>query len=704
MDQQTQNQQPAAPAPSPVVDVSGALANEKLTVVGHDDAIGLPLVQNAAGQVGTFDARQYAKAKTGQDIPANVKFQYNTAANPVQASPESVTSRLMLENFTDDKSKLAYLTQKYGEVIPDKNNGLVVNNNGVYQAYDPRFFNTYNPRELAEGFVEQLPRMVGPAAAAAAVVAIAGSPVGLLAIGGTALAAGLISGSVRTSLGRLMGTYKADPEEQAKDIGLEGLVNLAGSYIPLGAKAGWGVVSKAAQTIKNTASEGVQSAATSIFGKLTGAGESAMSTLIEDSPGVISTLKKNLADAGGDVKEGINLATQRAADTAKAWLDQGIKALPAQFKAGMVEAADQAEKGNFKANVSDIIASTKQEIEKLNLGKFADSVDEKTGRIVTDFRPLNEAEKTQLGVADPAPGAMEQIQRVTKLLGRYANDGELEGKQAFDRLANLNKELNQIKYGLPDATPEYQRAVNMTIGAFKNNLGQTFTDQGLGDAWIAANKPYIQYSQAIDQARDILNSKDGIYTFLDRIGGKAGKQKSAYSIAGAVNALTGDSGDALYDQMLLHQASSKFMKWEPQLGTIHASALGSGSATAVIAHHPGALAIAGADLAASSPRLVANGVNMATAPGRLADSAHDAVLPYLEKFQDLLRQASPAERKIMLENPAYISGSYKTVENAIMNIGQRTQSIMQGAQKQIGQINQQGNRAYPQGQQNGNGQ
>lgn len=695
MDEQIQNQQPTASPPPQVVDVSGALANEKLTVVGHDDASGLPLVQTPDGKVGTFDARQYAKAKTGQDLPKDIKFQYNTAANPVQASPESVVNRMMLENFTDDKTKLAFLTQKYGEVIPDKKNGLVVNNNGVYQAYDPSFFNSYNPRELAEGFVEQLPRMVGPAATGAAVVALAGAPAGLLAIGGTALAAGLLSGTVRTSLGRLMGTYQADPEEQAKDIGLEGLVNMAGSYIPLAAKGGWGVVSKAAQTIKNTASDGVQAMATSIFGKLSGTGESAMSTLIEDSPGVLSTMKKNLADAGGDVKEGINLATQRAADTARAWLEQGVKALPAQFKAGMVEAGEQAEKGNFKAHVGDIIASTKQEIEQLNFGRFADSVDEKTGRIVTEFRPLNEAEKTQLGVADPAPGAMEQIQRVTKLLGRYANDGELEGKQAFDRLANLNKELNQIKYGMPqDATPELQRAINTTTAAFKTQLGQTFADQGLGEAWINANKPYIQYSQSIDQARDILNSKDGIYTLLDRIGGKAGKQKSAYSIAGAINDLTGDKGEALYDQMLLHQASSKFMKWEPHLGLIN-----TGVGAAALSH--GNVPLAALDAAASSPRAVAYGTNVATAPGRMADSAHDAILPYLEKFQDFLRQASPAERKIMLENPAYVSGAYKAMEQAVMSIGQRTQGLMQGAQKQIGNINQKGNQAYPQGRQNG---
>lgn len=664
-----------------VVDVSGALANENLELTGHDEASGLPLVRTQSGQIGTFNPREYARTKYGQDIPENVQFQYNSASNPVQASPESLGSRVILENFYDDKSKIAALTQKYGEVIPDKTHGLVVNNKGIYQAYDPKFLNTMNPRELAEGFVQQLPKMVGAAAATAATVALTGNPVGLAAIGGTALAAGLESGAVRTSLGRLMGTYNATPEEQAQDIGLEGLVNMAGAYIPIGAKGGWGVVAQAMGVIKNKASDAVKGASAALFGKLTGAGESATSTLMENAPGVIRTMGNTLKDAGGNVKEGVNLATQRAADTARNWLEQGVKALPAQFKAGLEEAATQAESKNVKIDVYNLITKTKHSINELNFGKFADEMANplapSQGKVTTKFRPLSETEKTTLGVADPAPGAMDQIQRIAKLLGRYQNDGELTGKAAFNRLANLNKELNQIKYGMSqDATPEFQRAVNQTIAAFKTNLGQEFADQGLGDAWIAANKPYLQYSKSVDQARDLLNSKEGIYTFLDRIGGKAGKMKSAFGIANDINALTGQSGEALYDQMLLHQASSKFMKWQPHLGLANVGLTGYAAGHANVP-------LAAATLAGSSPRLVANAVNVGGAPARGMESAQKAILPYMEKFQDMLRRASPDERKILLENPAYITGAYKVMQQSIHSIGQQTQGLMQGAQTQI---------------------
>lgn len=655
----------------PIADFSQTLAQQGLEITGTDPDTGFPIVlHKESGKTGVFNPQEYSHATTGQYIPPDVQFQFNTPENPVQAPAVSLVERTALETLYDDKTKAQALMKRFDEVIPTEKNGLVVKKNGVYQTYDPQFLNTLNPRELAEGFVEGIPRAVlAGAMTAAAGAAIGATAPGLLVGAGLALAGGLAAGTIRTSFGRFMGTYNASDEERLRDVGLEGLFNMGGALFLPGRKPQPKQVIQAMEKVSG-ASETVKGTAAAVFGKLTGAGTAPTRTLIEESPAVIQAIKQNVAAAGKNTDKAINLSVEKAADAARGWLQQGVDKLPQEFKKALETAAKDAGEKNFTSDIAGLISKTKRSLEELNLGRFDDAKAQTTGKVRTVLRQLNEKELAEAGVARPDEQTWKVMERLSSLLGAYQNDGTMKGEVAFRRLANLNKELNRIKYSLPsDASPEMVSTVNRAVGAFKQHLGQEFADKGVGDAWIAANKQYTQYSKAVDMARDLLKSKEGVHQFLDRIGGKAGKQRSSGELAGQLAQLIGPEGDGLWKEMAVNYAASKFVPVAPHLGIAQ---LGAANVAAGLHSIPVAV---GATVA-SSPRAVAHGTNAVMTPIRKA-------MPYVEKFQQAMQRMSPEDRQLFLQNPTYIEGMYNNMMSAMASEDAHTQSLLQGAQAQI---------------------
>lgn len=200
-----------------------------------------------------------------QEVPLQPIDELTTAEVPLPysgLSPDTARNKSVVS--TMDRMKLSlgnvqgnikYLKAKFQDVKPiDGSEDLAVMKDGSWYRVDPVNGDIDDPWEMAKEYVKDMSEL-GPmvaggviGAGTAALLAPAAAA-GTVATGGVAApaaasgtyaavagAAGLASAGVRTSLGRIVGTYDATPAEQAYDMAFEGLLNMAGEKVLAGVK------------------------------------------------------------------------------------------------------------------------------------------------------------------------------------------------------------------------------------------------------------------------------------------------------------------------------------------------------------------------------------------------------------------------------------------------------------------------------------
>lgn len=165
----------------------------------------------------------------------------------------SAEARLKL-SFADDRGKEKFLRERFEDVARDDNGDWMIKADNRWHRADAKGLGDKDPWALAKDvaagrtrFADALDEasreIVGDVAdvaqegslmAASTIAAVMTGGSSLLAQGAAAVGAGAIAKGATTSLGRIMGTYDATPEEQVQDIALEGVLNAAGVGVAAG--------------------------------------------------------------------------------------------------------------------------------------------------------------------------------------------------------------------------------------------------------------------------------------------------------------------------------------------------------------------------------------------------------------------------------------------------------------------------------------
>lgn len=189
---------------------------------------------------------QKSDPNTGELIP--VEFSGGSPATAMNKSPLSTMDRFKL-SLGNEQGNLKYLQQKFEQVapIPGKDGkptkDLAVLQNGTWHRVDPASGEGMDAWDIAAEYVKDAadlaPIGAGIGVAAATNVATSG-----MSVPASAAIGGATTALLRTSLGRIVGTYDATPAEQAWDLAFETLLNVGGAKVVAGAKPTAAKVSK----------------------------------------------------------------------------------------------------------------------------------------------------------------------------------------------------------------------------------------------------------------------------------------------------------------------------------------------------------------------------------------------------------------------------------------------------------------------------
>ena len=186
---------------------------------------------------------KYTDPITGSARPVWADGSSPTSA--INESPVSLADRAKL-SVGNERGTISYLKSKFPDVKKTKSGMFaVLNNDGLWYNVDPENLGDGSPIQkmkeaIADYGVDILPELIGVGASIGTAMATGGTSIpaqigAVAAAGGT----GAALGSAKIVMGKLLGTYQATPEEVARDIALETLINAGGQVV--GAAAGFAI-------------------------------------------------------------------------------------------------------------------------------------------------------------------------------------------------------------------------------------------------------------------------------------------------------------------------------------------------------------------------------------------------------------------------------------------------------------------------------
>lgn len=330
---------------------------------------------------------------SGEAIP--LPFSGLSPDTAMNKSVVSLSDRMKM-SLGNKEGNLAYLHSKSGpgkdkefqDVRPiDGSNELAVLKGGTWYRVDPENGEIADPWEKAKEYLKD-------AADAAPMLATIGATAGASALGAgvasvpAAAATAAAAEGIRTSLGRIVGTYDATPAEQAWDIGFETLLNAGGAKIAAGVKpTAKFVASKLgplAETFKETAEPWVPNAAKSaaqavaatpkaMFKKIFASysvGENNFDTMVEN-PEQTKAMMHQLHDMSkGSVDAYHDEALRGQLNSIKGIADKGRKVLT-DIYGGMQSKILGKVPANFTVNLDTPVFRTYSDAVKAGIGKIA---------------------------------------------------------------------------------------------------------------------------------------------------------------------------------------------------------------------------------------------------------------------------------------------------------------------------------------------
>ncbi len=583
---------------------------------------------------------------TGEKIP--LAFSGNTPTTAKNESPLSATDRMKL-SLGNPAGNVAYLKQQFKDVqfLPDDKGKptkemAVLKDNTWYRVNPDNSKMDFmadpwaKTKEYMTDAATYAPEAIGLGAAIATDYASGGTT-----IPETAAIAGGVSGAVRTSLGRIVGTYQATPAEQAWDIGFESLLNATGAKIAMGIKPTAGYVAnkilpklaEAYADIMPSAAQGALSKTGKVLGDVGEAlanapkamlkkmfssfsvGEANFDTMMENTDRVRSVMNNTFSKTKDPAAYHDEILRDQLGSISD--IANNTRGTLTQIYGSMKNKILSQTPKDFSVNLDDAVYGAYSKAIQNGLGEIVVGGKSMGGQQAMDY--IAEKGLHNAGFRMYAPEELAaQIQRGGNIgggIGYLAQDKEAYGimKQYYDRLGtfvggqnrtgvagasallDFKKVATDLSYSMANtetarATPEVRMLINEGKSAMDDAVFQQFKKAGLDQHFLDLNgtysklsdsfAPILQAKNQYDKSGNIRVYEGLLNTFLSRPGKNAA---SRFAIDDAINhAVTNNLGKLamdLTDQKLAIQVGEAAKAFNPiKPGYLKADALGSGGA------------------------------------------------------------------------------------------------------------------------------
>lgn len=436
-----------------------------------------------------------------------------SAAQAINKSPLSLMDRMKM-SIGDERGNMNFLKEKFGDVQRMRSGSLAVkNSDGMWYQVDPNGAGSGDAwdrtKEIAKDILGDYAGTIGTAAAT--IGAVASAP----ATGGASIvaagAAGLGAALTRTSLGRLIGTYDATPEEQLKDVALETVLNAGGQAFALGIKPTAQVVGsmfkRGAKALGSLPEKSIDILAKT-QGAATGVGEDIAQTWIRNSDEVGSALLNSGKGQISSEAVATNLMQQNISHT-KAIANETRTALTNWYSNGMDDVLKEAGK-TFKPEVSSSVKGALSEYAEKGFGEVMPNGQFK-------LKPLNEllAMQQSSGAVSALsdPKGYRLLKEFVNDVNRYAGQADQVGKDGVRQYIAFEQQLGQkIRELSLDASENGGREVIDVLKNIKANIQNRVTSKAsisLGSDGVSstnqAAQKFAELQKSYSSMKEALN-------------------------------------------------------------------------------------------------------------------------------------------------------------------------------------------------------
>lgn len=445
--------------------------------------------------------------------------EYANGTDAMRAIPKSPLGFMdrMKMSIGDERGNLAYLKSKFQDVKPMRSGALSVkDSDGLWYQVDPSGGGSGDAWERTKEIANDI--FTDNAGAIGSTAAILGSLAAAPATGGAsvvaAASAGLGAGLVKTSLGRMIGTYDATPEEQLKDVALETVLNAGGQAIALGVKPTaqfmGQALKKGAQKLK-----GIPEASKEILAKtqgfLSGAGDDVARTWIDKADEVGQALLEHGKGQVSSEAVTTNILQRNIALTKD--IANETRTGLSKWYAGQMDEIVKEAGGKFNPKVADAVKESLSEYAQKGFGEVLPNGTFKL-KPLNEILSMQQAEGAVNVLSDPK--GYRVLKEFVNDINRFAGQSSLPGKDGVRQMMAFEQNLGQKLRELTlDASENGGKAVIDMLKGVKTNIQNKIlanSSQSLKDAGLAKDVAGMfsniqkQYSVIKDAVNPILDA------------------------------------------------------------------------------------------------------------------------------------------------------------------------------------------------------
>lgn len=450
----------------------------------------------------------------------------------------------------------------------------------------------------------------------------AGIGTGGASLAATLGAAGLAGAAVeagRTSLGRLEGTYQATPEQQMKDVGYEGLLNMAGVAVPAGVKFGINKFAekRAARAVTEMLSGAPPEKLSLIrqtFGRMAGIADETFDRLATKDNGI----QRFIDEKAGASFQGFADLQNTAAAGEVGQLGKIAKEAVSKIYEGNYNKALAAIPDNARINARDLTQPlmdmmAEQGLVRRNVSGAYEMLSEGAYRSLQ--KGLGLADDQALVAFDKA--SYKHMKELFELTSTLAETKGLRGAEGAKQVVNVGRILKNMTM---QAAESGEVAQNSTLYRLASKMGATVqeavpkaletTNPAAAASYRAANSAYAEMSKSLEPliraGKDPAAAAQLLSTITSKAVSKAPTRVMLQQVASQLESLGSKEAAAstrtLLNNIADRRAAIEFTKpMSQQLGIFQASSLAGSLGTAAVTGNPLPLLAVPAAMAMSSP-------------------------------------------------------------------------------------------------------